>query len=143
MRYLESANDLRADQLRSGFFEGWPNPPDPDTHLRLLRQSDRIALALDEQSDTVIGFATALTDGVLAAFVSFLEVLPAWRGRGVGTALIQRLVASIEPIYGIDVICDPELQPFYERAGPFRPGTAMISRSYAHQSGQAGAASGD
>ena len=74
--YRHSAADIRPDQLQ-GFFEGWPNPPTPETHLRILEGSDAIVLALtDTPAPHVIGFATAITDGILAATIALLEVLP-------------------------------------------------------------------
>jgi hypothetical protein len=33
----------------------------------------------------------------------------------------------------VDLVCDPDLQPFYERLG-FRPYTAMVIRNYDRQS---------
>lgn len=47
--YLDSAAGLSAAQL-GGFSVGWPNPPRPQTHLELLRQSAHIWLALDDQT---------------------------------------------------------------------------------------------
>jgi hypothetical protein len=65
--YRHSAAHIRPDQLQ-GFFEGWPNPPTPETHLRILEGSDAIVLALsDTPAPHVIGFATAITDGSHAA----------------------------------------------------------------------------
>ena len=40
---LTSAAGITAAQL-PGFFQGWPNPPSPETHLRLLQQSDYVVL---------------------------------------------------------------------------------------------------
>jgi ribosomal protein S18 acetylase RimI-like enzyme len=82
VRYVDSPEGIREGQL-SGFFVGWPNPPSPTTHLRLLKGSDQVVLAVDDESGQVVGFITALSDGVLSAQISFLEVLPAWQGRGI------------------------------------------------------------
>ena len=45
------------------------------------------------------------------------QVRAAWRGRGVGTELVQRLLAQVESLYMVDVVCDPDLIPFYEACG--------------------------
>ena len=58
-----------------GFFQDWPNPPTPATHLRLLQQSDEVVLAQDETDQRIVGFITAITDGVLCAYLPLLEVL--------------------------------------------------------------------
>ena len=55
---VTSIAGIDADQL-SGFFVGWPSPPDPETHLRILEGSFAVALALADER--VIGFANAVT----------------------------------------------------------------------------------
>ena len=117
-----------------GFFVGWPNPPSPETHLRLLESSQLIELALD-QTGNVIGYLTVLSDGVLFAYISSLEVLPAHQGRGIGQELMRRMLVRLHTVYAIDLICDPDVQPFYAKVG-MRPATGMRIRNYERQSGE-------
>jgi len=131
--FRDSADDVVPSHL-GGFFVGWPTGPTPETHLRLLHASDRVVIAIDESLGVVVGFATALTDGVLAAFISFVEVLPSHQGRGIGRGLIQRLLDSMRDLYMVDVTCDADLQPFYRMAG-MKPATGMILRRYDAQAG--------
>jgi ribosomal protein S18 acetylase RimI-like enzyme len=42
--------------------------------------------------DTLVGFARAVTDGVANAYVSTVAVLPGWQRKGIGRAMMQRLV---------------------------------------------------
>jgi ribosomal protein S18 acetylase RimI-like enzyme len=91
-------------------------------------------LALDAQTGRVVGYATGLTDGLLTLYVSYLEVLPEYQRRGVGTELIRRLLKRFGGIYGVDTSCDAELQPFFERLGMER-GVGMMIRRHARQSG--------
>ena len=133
IRYVEDAAGVAPEHL-AGFFVGWPNPPSPSTHLRLLHASDHIVLARDGTTNAVIGYITALSDGVLFAYISSLEVLPAWQGHGIGSALVQRLLARLQAVYAIDLLCDPDVQPFYARLG-MRPAGGMLIRNYARQSG--------
>lgn len=136
IRYTTSLSGIDAADLAGPFFVGWPNAPDPTTHLELLRGSDHVVIAVHEGDDRVVGFVTAITDGVLAAYIPFLEVVPDYQGRGIGSELIRRLLEVIGPIYAVDAACDPELQPFYEHLG-LRPGTAVMLRNYERQSGNA------
>ena len=133
INYTASLDDLTADHLRGGFFAGWPNPPTPETHLKLLHGSDHVILARD--GDQVIGYITAISDGVLAAYIPHLEVLPAYRGQGIGSELVRRMLDSLRHLYMIDLMCDPDVQPFYERLG-MRRYSGMIYRNYERQSGQ-------
>lgn len=135
IRYTEDVEGIRADQLTGGFFEGWPNRPNPLTRLALLHQSDHVVLALDASTGDVVGFVTALTDGVLSAYVPLLEVLPPYRGRGIGTELVRRLLATLDGLYMVDLLSDPELQPFYAQFG-FQPATGMAHRNYVAQGGR-------
>nr|WP_276605561.1 GNAT family N-acetyltransferase [Deinococcus sp. Arct2-2] len=115
-----------------GFFEGWPTPPSPETLHQMLSGSYRIALAVEDEQ--VVGFAQAISDGVLTAFIPLLEVRPEWRGQGLASRLMDALFGQLAHLYAVDLCCDDELVPFYERLGMQR-GNAMIRRNYARQSG--------
>lgn len=127
IEYRSSPAGLEANQL-DGFFVGWPVRPAASTLLRHLRTSYRCVLAVDAGGDRVIGVATAVSDGLLAASIPLVEVLPGWHGRGIGTELVRQLLDQLDHLYAIDISCDPPLQPFYERFG-FTPGLAMMRRN--------------
>lgn len=127
IEYTTSLDGVAPEHLR-GFFERWPSPPAPERHLEILRGSHRICLAREAGSPQVVGFVNAISDGVLYAFIPLLEVLPAYRGRSVGSELIQRILAELEDFYAVDLMCDPELQPFYERFGMQRAAGMVIRR---------------
>lgn len=129
--YLDSLADVTAEHLGGGFFVGWPHPPSPANHLRMLAHSDAIVLArtADQQ---IVGFITAITDGVSCAYIPHLEVLPAFQGQGIGSTLVRRMLGKLEHLYMIDLLCDPELRPFYARLG-MRPASGMLLRNYDRQ----------
>ena len=131
--YSDDLAGVTLEQL-TGFFVGWPDPPAPETHLRLLAGSSHRLLARDETTGRVVGFVTAISDGVLAASIPALEVLPAYQGRGIGGELLRGMLERLRGLYMVDLVCDPELQPFYARFG-MRPAPAMILRAYERQSG--------
>lgn len=130
--YSADPYSLAPDQL-TGFFVGWPHPPSPETLRRLLQSSYRVSLAHD--GEQVVGFANAISDGVLSAYIPLLEVLPDYQGRGIGSELMRRLLAGLNHLYMVDVMCDDEVAPFYERLGLQRAG-GLIRRNYARQSGE-------
>lgn len=134
--YRDSTSGITADRLH-GFFVGWLHPPSPETHLRLLAESDHIVLALEEDTGQVVGFITAISDGVLSAYIPFLEVLPAYQGQGIGRELVQRMLGKLHGLYMVDLLCDPDLQPFYARLG-MRPASGMMLRDYNWQAGPDG-----
>ena len=125
--YVDTVEGITEQDLK-GFFVDWPKPPSPQTHLRLLANSDHIVLAVDSKTGHVVGFITAITDGVLSAYIPFLEVLPAYQGRGIGSELIRRMLAKLSKLYMVDLLCDAELQPFYARFA-MTPATGMMVRN--------------
>lgn len=110
----------------AGFFVGWPRPPAPPSRLALLRGSSHVVLAWD--GERLVGFVTALSDGVLMAYVLLLEVLPAYQGAGIGTELVNRVLAEIGELYGVDVCCDEDVVPYYQRFGFQRVAGLVLRR---------------
>ena len=133
LEYRTTAIGLTPDQLEGGFFDGWPDPPSPETMLRILDASDQVVIAVRDEK--VIGFVTAITDGVLAAFITLLEVLPEHHGKGIGHSLINQMMSQIGDIYMVDLVCDANLSRFYAELG-FATATGMSRRDYAMQSGR-------
>jgi ribosomal protein S18 acetylase RimI-like enzyme len=133
IRYTESVDGIEPQDL-DGFFVGWPRPPSAETHLRLLNGSDHVILAIDEFAGRVVGFITAISDGVLSAYIPLLEVRPEYRRRGIGSELVRRMLHRLRDLYMVDLLCDADVQPFYERLG-LRRMQGMALRNYDRQSG--------
>jgi ribosomal protein S18 acetylase RimI-like enzyme len=134
IQYNRTLQSTSPDQLQ-GFFVGWPSHPDPETHLRLLQGSHAVSLAFDTDADRVVGFANAISDGVLSAYIPLLEVLPDWQGQGIGRRLIQDLCEQLDHLYMIDAVCDAQLEAFYRPLG-FTALTGMAKRNYDNQAGR-------
>jgi len=82
-----------------------------------------------KDGERVVGFVTAISDGVLSAYVPLLEVLPDHQGRGIGSELVRRLLDRLGDLYMIDVVCDENVVPFYERLGLRRLDAALGVRN--------------
>lgn len=132
IKYIDTCVGIIEDQLK-GFFVGWPNPPSPEAHLRILHNTQELMLAVDTDSNRVVGFVTAVTDGVISAYIPLLEVLPAYQGRGIGKELMQRLLDKLNHLYMVDLTCDAERRSFYRRLG-MRESTGMMIRNFDRQS---------
>ncbi len=126
IRYTESLEGITPAEM-VGFFVGWQHPFPPETHQRMLAGSDLYLLAIDGERERVVGFVAALTDGVQGAFITLLEVLPAYQGQGIGQELMARMLDRLRHIQTIELMCGPELIPFYERFG-MRPSPGMVLR---------------
>ncbi|MEI6309508.1 MAG: GNAT family N-acetyltransferase [bacterium] len=124
--YCDSLDGICAEQLE-GFFVGWRYPLTPAEHIKVLAGSSRFLLAVDRDTGKVIGFITALSDGLLSAYIPLLEVLPLYQKQGVGRELVQRMLAKLEHLGMVDLLCDAPLLPFYQQLG-FQPATAASLR---------------
>ncbi|MEK5330896.1 MULTISPECIES: GNAT family N-acetyltransferase [unclassified Lysinibacillus] len=133
MIYKNSLEGISSDML-NGFFVDWPSPPNLQTHLRLLEKSSKIVLAIDDNTNEVIGFITAISDGVLSAYIPLLEVLPQYKNKGIGKELVRRMLIELDNIYMIDLCCDDDLVPYYEKFGMTKT-NGMVYRNYKMQSG--------
>ncbi|MFO1442078.1 GNAT family N-acetyltransferase [Bacillus sp. Bva_UNVM-123] len=133
MIYKNALDGITSDMLK-GFFVDWPNPPSPETHLKLLKNSSKVVIALDEATNQVIGFITAISDGVLSAYIPLLEVLPEYKNKGIGKELVNRMLKELDSFYMIDLCCDDDLVPYYDKFGMMKT-NGMIYRNYKMQAG--------
>jgi ribosomal protein S18 acetylase RimI-like enzyme len=115
IRYTEDMTAVTETML-TGFFVGWPKAPSAQQHLAVLRGSFRSVVATDEATGRAVGFVNMISDGVLTAFIPWLEVLPEYQGRGIGTALMQQVLGT-EGLYSVDLVCDEPLLPYYAKLG--------------------------
>lgn len=98
--------------------EGWTTPRErPAESLAAWHASWPAIIA--EADRQVVGFLRAISDGAVTTYVAGLLIAPAWRGRGVGRALLgacQELVPSTR----LDLLSEPDAIDFYTRLD-FRP----------------------
>ena len=66
----------------------------PQRIKKFLRQSHVVLTAWNEK--TLVGFASAVSDGVLCALVENLVVHPAYRRRGLGTRLLREMARTLK-----------------------------------------------
>lgn len=114
LTYLTQRGCVRPEQV-SGFFVGWPAPPSAQQLVDVMDGSYRRVWALER--DRVVGYVSAISDGVLNAFIPWLEVHPDYQGRGVGSELMRRILKELDGMYAVDLACDPELLGYYEQRG--------------------------
>lgn len=133
--YKVYSNDQDHVEIGEGFFNGWPNPPSIEKHREILEKSYLSIVAIDESENKIIGFINAISDGVLSAYIPLLEVLPEYQKQGIGLELVRRMLDELKEIYMIDLSCDVDLQPFYEKLGMIKS-QGMMYRNFKYQSGR-------
>ena len=115
--------------MLDGFFIGWAAPLSPQKHYDVLKNSAFFIAAVDADTDLVVGFITAVSDYVYSAFIPLLEVLPEYQGRGIGSELMERMLSILSDMQSVDLMCDEELQGYYERFGMHKA-KGMMQRFY-------------
>ncbi|TNE97648.1 MAG: GNAT family N-acetyltransferase [Deltaproteobacteria bacterium] len=132
MNYTNDVSVLDKLDL-NGFFVGWPNPPSNSVFKKMLKQSYKVFLAYENEK--LIGFVNCISDGVLSAYIPLLEVLPEYQGQGIGQELVRKIQQDINHLYMVDLLCDEDLIPFYEKLGMMRA-TGALLRNYDRQNGE-------
>jgi ribosomal protein S18 acetylase RimI-like enzyme len=131
MKFVNKIKDFEG-LITEGFFVGWPNPPSSETLKKILINSQHYVLAIE--NDKLVGFINAISDKTLSAYIPLLEVLPEYKGRGIGSELVSRMEKELSHYYMVDISCDDNIVPFYEKHG-FRRNNSMYIRNYDKQSG--------
>ena len=75
--------------------------------------------------DVLVGAGRVLADGLDCAYIADVAVHPDHQGRGLGTAIIQRLVAFSQEHKKIILYANPGTEGFYSRLGFLHMNTAM------------------
>lgn len=125
---ISDLSDINLD----GFFVGWPDPPSNEVFIKLLKGSYRVVIAVDDQK--LVGFITAISDGVLSSYIPFLEVLPDYQSKGIGKELVAKMKDQLSHLYMVDLLCDQPLVSYYEKLG-MMPATGAMIRNYQRQNG--------
>jgi spermidine synthase len=100
--------------------QGWWGPSgerDPEMAGAMIRGSHCFAVA--EAEGRIIGMGRALSDGVSDAYIQDVVVDPAFRGRGIGSRIVEDLVHRLRHD-GIDWIglgAEAGTYDFYRKAG--------------------------
>ena len=130
IKYQSTLEGIGPEDLQ-GHFMGWPNPPSPEAHLRILQGRAHFVLAIAPEGQ-VIGWISAISDGVSCAYIPHLGVLPAYQGKGIGAELVRRMVEALKDLYMIDLACDRDVAGFYEKLG-FTECVGMVLRNFERQ----------
>ncbi|MFN8493651.1 MAG: GNAT family N-acetyltransferase [Caldilineaceae bacterium] len=86
------------------------------------RSLDDIALVLEHGpavgawlGEELVGFARAVTDGKLRAYIEDVMVHPGYRRQGIGEQLMETLLTVLAHIETVSLFCEPGLVAWYEQ----------------------------
>lgn len=92
------------------------------TRRRTLEQIQRMLVTTPlilavYDGERLIGFARVLTGDLFRAYIEDVIVDEAYRGRGIGKGIMQRLMERLAHVEEITFNCEDHLVPFYEQFG--------------------------
>lgn len=93
--------------------EGWPSLPADRARAQGVLSAPNAVTLVAVEDGAVIGFAAAISDGAIEAYLSTLVVAASHRRRGVGTALITAAFRVIG-VERLNLLAEPGVEPFYE-----------------------------
>lgn len=108
---IVSAKDL--SDLRESV--GW-NRMESEYSNPLMTSYYHIAVYEDGK---LVGYIDSVSNGVTDAYIQDLMVHPDYQGKGLGTELMNQMIAYLKEnrIYIISVVFEESLKPFYDRFG--------------------------
>ena len=98
----------------------WSSAQKPDLLHKALLASHSLATAWD--GSKLVGLGNAISDGYLVVYYPHLLVLPEYQGRGIGTRLMQMLVARYTGFHQQILVADGLVIEFYRKCGFERAG---------------------
>lgn len=116
-RYIYSFTEpIRPEQLMKLFKQtGWANTRNP---LDVQQMLDRCHFTLGVwDEDQLIGFARVITDDRYRALIDDVVVDSAYRGQGIASEMLDKMLKRMQHIETIMLDCAPELESFYGRFG--------------------------
>ncbi|MCK5309021.1 MAG: GNAT family N-acetyltransferase [Thermoplasmata archaeon] len=128
---IEMVHDWPREQIVELYKSGgwWEEHYDPGGLDALIRGSFAFAIAMDASSGLAIGMGRAISDGVSDAWLQDIVVLDDYRNRGIGRAIIKKLLefCQMKGLGWIGLVAEPGSKEFYEPLG-FKtlPGEPMV-----------------
>lgn len=85
---------------------------DGEVHKNAFENSYSVVFAFDDKK--LIGFGRAISDGAYEAAIYDIAVLPEYQGKGVGRAIMERIIKSL-PQCDFILFASPGKEEFYKK----------------------------
>ncbi len=117
---IQRVKECQIDDIRALFrAAGWWEEKWNDEILCEIVQKSFAFVVASRPDNRWIGMGRIISDGVSDAYLQDIVVLPKWRGHGIGTAIVRKLmtICREEGIGWVGVIAAPETEYFYRKFG--------------------------
>ncbi|MFD2563817.1 GNAT family N-acetyltransferase [Aquimarina rubra] len=119
MEYIITRNELPiAEELRNLFLQtSWAKERSLND-IRLLLQNTTVFIVMrDTNTEQLIGFGRALSDGVYRALLDDIVVDTVYRKQGLGKRIVKELLDQLLGVEQIFLNTKPDLAAFYNQFG--------------------------
>ncbi|UUP15944.1 GNAT family N-acetyltransferase [Nitratireductor thuwali] len=98
--------------------EWWTQGRQFDDVMRMIEHSD-LAVGCCAEDGRLVGFARVLTDFTFKALIFDVIVHEGFRGRGVGQAIVSRIIGheALANVRSFELYCPEQVVPFYSKLG--------------------------
>ncbi|MGH6761975.1 MAG: GNAT family N-acetyltransferase [Phyllobacterium sp.] len=127
-QWIEQFADDRQHELYTLYSkEWWTQGRQFEDVMHMMKHSD-IVMGCCTEDGRLIGFCRVLTDYTFKAMIFDVIVDEAYRGRGVGKALVGRILGHdrLEKIRSFELYCPDRLVSFYEGLGFVKGSSALL-----------------
>ncbi|WP_299213467.1 GNAT family N-acetyltransferase [uncultured Aquimarina sp.] len=84
---------------------------------KLLQKTEVFVVVRDTDTEQLIGFGRALSDGIYRALLDDIVIEASYRKRGLGKRIVQELLDQVQDVEQVFLNTKPELEVFYNEFG--------------------------
>lgn len=118
---IRSGDAIERDEVLALYVaNGWSSQHKPVELMAALRASHSLVTARVE--GRLVGLANAISDGHLCVYFPHMLVHPELQGRGIGAAIMRRMLERYEGFHQLVLMADGRAVDFYRKMGFVRAG---------------------
>ncbi|WP_298542033.1 GNAT family N-acetyltransferase [uncultured Aquimarina sp.] len=84
---------------------------------KLLQKTEVFVVVRDTDTEQLIGFGRALSDGIYRAMLDDIVIDESYRKRGLGKRIVHELLDQVQDVEQVFLNTKPELEVFYNEFG--------------------------
>lgn len=121
--------ELNKDQVSELFLAvHWDSGKYKEKLKRAIKNSETVITAWEEEK--LIGLISAISDGAINMFITYLLVDPQYQCRKIGTTLMTQMAKEYESFNRNILTTELDKENFYNRFGFENEGIAMIKKQW-------------